>query len=114
GVAVLRGGDGFAGFVLGGRIRRFVDRFARLASAVLDEIALRLALVFEIGLVPAAALQAELRRRDEPLQLRLAALRALAQRRFGHFLQRFEMVPASTATILVDRHTARLCSSSGF
>src|SRR6185503_7200208 len=86
----------------------------RVGTGVLDEIALRLAIVLEVSLVPAAALQAELRRRDEPLQLRLAALRALAQRPFGHFLQRFEMVPASTATILVDRHTARLCSSSGF
>src|SRR6185503_7937852 len=86
----------------------------RVGTGVLDEIALRLAIVLEVRLVPAASLQAELRRRDEPLQLRLAALRALAQRRFHHFLQSFEVVPASTAAILVDRHTARLCSSSGF
>ena len=51
--------------------------------------------------------QIEARRGDEPLQPRLAAVRALAQRRLGHFLQRFEMVPAGTAAIFVDRHGAR-------
>src|SRR6185503_19886684 len=114
-VATLRRVDGFAGLFLGRRVRRLVARgLRRVGTGVLDEIALRLALVLEVRLVPAAALQAELRRRDEPLQLRLAALRALAQRRFHHFLQSSEVVPASTAAILVDRHTARLCSSSGF
>ena len=58
----------------------------RLVLVGARQIALVLLVGLEVGLVPAAALQAEHRRRHQLLQLALAAGRALLQRRIGDLL----------------------------
>src|SRR5204862_7637513 len=67
-----------------------------------------LLIALEVGLVPAAALEAETRRRYQPSQPRLTAVGAFAQRRVAHLLQRVEIVAARGTTIFVDRHTFTL------
>src|SRR5215831_17627530 len=58
----------------------------------------------EIGGVPAAALELEAGGRQKLAQARLAAGRAIGERRIGQFLQRFELLPAGVAAVFVDRH----------
>src|SRR5688572_22031383 len=60
----------------------------RLALGFLagGEVALAFLVRLEIGLVPAAALEAEHRRRDQPLHRLLLAARALPYRRIGDLL----------------------------
>src|SRR6185295_9913225 len=84
-VSVLVGRLGSFGrlrFVVGGLVaRRALGRF--LAGG---EIALAFLVRFEIGFVPAAALQAKHRRGDQFLERLLLAARTLLQRRIGDFL----------------------------
>ena len=69
-----------------------------LAGDVLALIAL------EVGFVPAAALQAKACRRDLLAQRLLGTGRTDLERRIGNLLNRFELVGAVVASILVDWH----------
>ena len=71
------------------------------------EIALAFLVRLEIGLVPAAALQAKHRRRHQPLQRLLLAARALAQRRVGDLLQSLD-VELAVACIRIRRTAWRV------
>src|SRR5690606_22560884 len=62
----------------------------------------------EVRLVPAAAFQAKRRRGHEPDERALAAVRALLERRIRNFLQRFHVVAAGFAAVLVYRHASIL------
>src|SRR5262245_58085957 len=73
------------------------------------DIALLLAVGLEVGLVPAAALEAEHRRRDQPLERRLLAARAFAQGFVGTLLKRFDIELAGGAFVFVEGH----CKASG-
>src|SRR5687768_8064674 len=88
----------FGRFRVGLRVGLCVGRLFgglfRRGLLVPGEIALRFLVVLEVRLVPAAALQAEDRRGDEPLQRRAAAGRALAQRPVRDLLQFLVVVPA--------------------
>ena len=66
------------------------------------DVALRILVVLEVGLVPSAALQAEDRRGDEALQRRAAAGRAFPERPVRDFLQFLVVVPAGGALVLVN------------
>ncbi len=114
----------FAAFLGLGLFSAFLSVFSALVSllsaaglAVLGlvgrlvavgDVALVLALALEVGLVPAAALQAEHRGRDQLLQRRLLAARALLQRLIGNLLQGLDVRTCSCGIRI--RRTAWLFS----
>src|SRR6476659_340248 len=63
------------------------------------------ALVLEVGRVPAAALQLEARSAQKLLEGRLAAYRALGERRLGILLYKILLVDACLAAIFIDLHS---------
>src|SRR5690606_23060391 len=71
------------------------------------EIALLLFVRLEVSLVPTAALQAERRGGDQPLQRGLLAFRAVLQGLVRELLKGVERVPAFLASVLVNRHDVR-------
>src|SRR5688572_9624983 len=92
------------GLCVGLCVGRLFGGLFRRGLLVPGEIALRLLVVLEVRLVPAAALQAKDRRGDQPLQRRAAAGRALAQRPVRDLLQFLVVVPAGGTLVLVKRH----------
>src|SRR6202789_2982901 len=76
------------------------------------QVALVVLIALEIGLIPAAALEPKHRRRHQPLQLRLAAMGTLFQRRIADFLHGLQIVAAALALILVKRHVFPMLSLS--
>src|SRR4029077_8785753 len=88
------------GFGLGFRFRLFLLRAG--------EVALVFLVGLEVRLVPAGALQAKDRRRDQLLQLLLAAGGALGQRFIADLLHHLEVELAGLAFVFVERHSA-LC-----
>src|SRR5690606_14355474 len=83
----------------GGFIAALVARFG--------QVALLLLVGLEVRLVPAAALQTERRRRHQPLQGRLLALRAILQWLVRQLLQGVELMAAVPAAVFVDWHDYR-------
>src|SRR5690606_613369 len=75
--------------------------------ADVGEVALLFLVGFEVGLVPAAALQPKRRRGHQPLQRRLFALGTILQRFVRHLLQGVERMPATRAAVFVDWHDYR-------
>src|SRR6476659_9841953 len=75
-----------------------------LGSALAREVALLVAVLLEVGLVPAAAGQAEARRRQLALDRRRAAIRAGVRVGIGKLLQAVEAVAAGGADEGVDGH----------
>ncbi len=73
----------------------------RLAAGIVHIL---LAALLEIGLVPAATLEAETGSRHLPLQRGLAAIRAVGEVRVAHALDLFQFVTAGLAFVFVDRH----------
>src|SRR5262249_53055189 len=98
------GGSLGLGFRLG--VRLFVGlRVAFRLGLVVGLFLRRLgALVLEVGGVPAASLELEAGGAQKLLKSRLAAHRALGERRFVHPLQELLLVPAGLTAIFVDRH----------
>src|SRR4051812_31805380 len=92
-------GLGF-GFLLGFGVGLGVRLGLRLVFGLLFR-RLR-ALVLEIGGVPAAAFQLEAGGAEELVEGRLAAHRALGERRLAHPLQKLLLVAAGLAAIFVD------------
>src|SRR5689334_6423187 len=88
GLAVLAG--------LGVRLRLFL--------VGTDQVALLLLVGLKVGLVPAAALEAEHRRGHQLLQAALTARRALGQRRVGDLLHHLGVELAGLTLVLVERH----------
>ncbi len=76
----------------------------RRSFVLAGQVALALLVRLEIGLVPAAAREAEHRRRHQAQQRVLAAFGALPQRLVGELLQRLQVVVALLALVFVDRH----------
>src|SRR6476620_5324836 len=93
------GSGGGLGIGFGFRLRLVVGLF--LLGLFLRRLG---ALVLEVGGVPAATLQLEARRAQKLLEGRLAAYRALGERRLGDPLQELFLVAAGLAAIFVDRH----------
>src|SRR5205807_10196809 len=69
-----------------------------------EDVALVLLVGLEIGLVPAAPLQAEHRRRHQLLQAALAARRTAAERGIGDLLHDLGVELAGLALVLVNGH----------
>src|SRR5690606_17066072 len=79
-------------------------RLPALAAAIVAEVALLVLVGLEVGLVPAASLQAEHRCGHQLLQLVPAALGALLQRRVGDLLQYLDLRATGRALVFVERH----------
>src|SRR5690606_13622950 len=73
-------------------------------TVVVDQVALLVLVGLEVGLVPAAALEAEHGRGHQLLQLVPAAFGAFLQWRVGDLLQHFDLRAAGRTLVLVEWH----------
>src|SRR5690606_5267009 len=107
GLHIALGGNLVRGRSLG-LLRRLVFLRRRRIPITFHQVALVVLVRLEIGLVPAASLQAEDGRGYQLLQLVLATFRTFAKRRVGDFLQHFDLRAAGRTLLFVERHSASI------
>ena len=98
----LRGLDRLAGGAR--RFRRLAGAGRAGCAAGIVALGGRLALVAEVGHIPAGTLKRKTYGGDLPSELRLAAFGAILERVFGHALHDIEFVPAGATEIRIGWH----------